>query len=134
MVTRLAGMVESRCTYANAVTPGAPKLTNPNPACQAHPGAHSLQTHSLPMPEQIRVPATGLGLAEMCTSCLRHVLEDCAATWTLSPPDLPCLAINSISNSISDTSSGGSCTDATVCKQTTRTPKCVAHLSNIPVT
>ena len=45
MVTRLAGMVKSRCTYANAVTPGAHKLTNPNPACQVLPGAHSLQTH-----------------------------------------------------------------------------------------
>ena len=67
MVTRLAVTVKSRCTYASAVTPGAHKLTNPNPACQVHPGAHSLQTHSLPMPEQIRVPATGLGSGEMCT-------------------------------------------------------------------
>ena len=51
----------------------------------------------------------------MCTSCLRYVLEDCAATWTLSPPDLPCLAIDSMSNSISYIGRG-SCTDATVRK------------------
>ena len=42
----------------------------------------------------------------MCTSCLRYAPEDCAATWTLSPPGLPDLAINSISNSISYISSG----------------------------
>ena len=44
MVTRLAVTVKSRCTYANAVTPGAHKLTNPNPACQVHPGARSVDT------------------------------------------------------------------------------------------
>ena len=44
MVTRLAVTVKSRCTYANAATPGAHKLANPNPACQVHPGAHSTDT------------------------------------------------------------------------------------------
>ena len=34
MVTRLAVAVKSRCTYANAATPSAHKLTNPNPADQ----------------------------------------------------------------------------------------------------
>ena len=67
------------------------------------------------MPERVRAPATRLGLAEMCTSCLRYVLEDCTATWTLPPPGLPYLAINSISNSISYIRSG-SRTGATVCK------------------
>ena len=67
------------------------------------------------MPERVRAPATRLGLAEMCTSCLRYVLEDCAATWTLSPPGLPYLAIYSISNSIGYISSG-SRTGATVRK------------------
>jgi len=44
MVTRLAVTVKSRYTYANAAAPGAHKLTNPNPACQVHPDAHSTDT------------------------------------------------------------------------------------------
>ena len=44
MITRLAVTVKSRCTYANAVTPGAHRPANPNPVCQVHPGAYSTDT------------------------------------------------------------------------------------------